>query len=136
MIFLRAIIPLGFSFVAYGIWRLVKSVEKPVVTILTDVHQTFQTTQLLLVELQKTVETTRKTVQDIDDTVIDADQVLDDVKSPMTQAIIAAGDTIHNIDNTIHVMQLRPIVAGIKTTGGKIKNFVLCRCHTPHEQVQ
>ena len=135
MIFLRAIIPFGFSFVAYGIWRLVRNVEKPVVTILNDVHQTLQTTQVLLVDLQKTIETTRKTVQDIDEAVIDADQIIDDVRSPVTQAIMAAEDTIHDIDNTIHVMQLRPIVSGIKMTGTKIKNCLLCRCHAPHEQV-
>jgi len=131
----RTIVPLGFSLVAYGIWRLVRNVEKPVVTILTDVHQTLQTTQLLLVDIQTILETTRKTVQDIDNTIIDADQILDDVKSPMTQAIIAAEDTMHKIDNTIHVMQLRPIVAGIKNTSSKVKNFILCRCHVPHEHV-
>ena len=121
---LRIIIPIGIAFIT---WRFVKRINKPIKTILVDVHETIKLTQLLLIDLQKTIETTNKTVQDIDNTVINADHVLVDVRSPMTQAIIAAEDTIHNIDNTIHVMQLRPIVNGIKTTSNKILDFLLCR---------
>lgn len=125
----RIIVPLFFavSICSYAFWRFLKRVETPVSNVMQDVQKILSSSQLLLDNLNDVVLKASDTVTKVDHAIENVDHTVDEMRIPLEQTLAIAEDTMHNIDSTVSMVQLKPFTNGIKKSGNAFIRILCCK---------